>query len=222
HAIGPWTIRDGAGGGERVSAATATGAVTEGDIPLAEAEMTARGQSPLFQLRAEDSALDGLLAARGYEIVDPTVLLSCPTATLTQERPPRASGFLVWEPLQIMREIWAEGGIGPERLAVMERAAHPKVGILGRAQDKPAAAAFVAVHDGVAMLHALEVQPELRRLGVARDLVTHAAIWAQGQGAQIFALAVTQANAAALGLYASRGMTPSGTYHYRIKPEPIR
>ena len=39
HREGPWTIREGQGGGQRVSAATATEPVTESDIPRAEAAM---------------------------------------------------------------------------------------------------------------------------------------------------------------------------------------
>ena len=45
---GPWTIREGQGGGQRVSAATANGPVTEADLPQAEAAMRALGQTPLF------------------------------------------------------------------------------------------------------------------------------------------------------------------------------
>ena len=65
---GPWTLRDGAGGGKRASAATARGDVTDQDIPKAEAAMKAMGQRSLFMIREGDDALDAMLAARGYLI----------------------------------------------------------------------------------------------------------------------------------------------------------
>ena len=68
---GPWTLRDGAGGGKRVSAATALGNVTDGDIAQAEAEMRGIGQHPLFMIREGEGVLDGQgngLAAVGGDI----------------------------------------------------------------------------------------------------------------------------------------------------------
>ena len=70
--------------------------------------------------------------------------------------PERMTSFTHWPPLQIAAELWAEGGIGPARLAVMERVQGPKTVILARAQDRAAGVAFVALHDGMAMLHGLE------------------------------------------------------------------
>ena len=86
------------------------------------------GQDALFRIRAGDEALDADLAAQGYRIVDPTNIHAAPVGGLTVQTPPRVTTFAVWEPLEIMREIWAEGGIGPARIAVMERARGRKPG----------------------------------------------------------------------------------------------
>jgi len=215
---GPWRIREGRGGGQRVSAATAEEPVTEADIPQAEAAMRALGQRPLFMLRPGDEALDAALAARGYTSRDATNLYACPVTTLA-EPPPPVSGFTLWPPLAIMEDLWAEGGIGPERLAVMHRAAPPKTGIIGRTRDRAAGTAFVAIHAGTAMIHALEVAPELRRAGTARNIMRLAALWAQDHGARHFALAVTAANAAGNALYSGLGMTHVAGYHYRVAPK---
>ena len=59
---GPWVIRRGAGGGKRVSAATALGQVSEADIALAEKQMADLEQRPLFMLRREDAFLDQAFA----------------------------------------------------------------------------------------------------------------------------------------------------------------
>ncbi len=216
---GPWLMRDGAGGGKRVSAATAAGPVREADIELAEREFARTRNTPLFMIRHGEDALDGWLAARGYEVIDPVTLLACPVEALTAEPVPPVSAFAIWPPLAMMRDIWARGGIGPARLAVMERARGPKTALLARAADRAAGAAFVAIHRDVAMIHAMEVLPELRRKGAALNMMRAAAHWAQDRGVRHFSLVVTDANRPANALYRARGMREVGKYHYRIRQE---
>lgn len=215
---GPWCLRDGAGGGKRVSAATARRAVRAAEIAAAEVAMAALGQPALFMIRAEDEGLDGLLAARGYEILDPTNIWVAPVARLTDVPIPRVTAFTIWEPLAIMREIWAAGGLGPERIEVMARAA-VKTGILARWNERPAGAAFVAMHEQIAMVHAVEVLPAQRRQGVAGWIMRAAAFWARAQGAETLAVLCTQANEGANRLYSALGFEVAGHYHYRSKIE---
>jgi GNAT superfamily N-acetyltransferase len=215
--LGPVTIREGQGGGKRVSAATVARPITSEELASAEAAMRALGQSPLFQLRAGDDSLDALLAAEGYGVVDPVNLYVAPLAALTGERPPRVSTFAVWEPLEIMREIWADGGIGPARIAVMERVTGPKTGLFGRHKDQPAATGFAAIHDGIAMVHALEVHARHRRAGMGRLMMLQAALWAQSEGAEFLSVICTKTNQGANGLYSAMGFAHIGDYHYRQK-----
>ncbi len=214
---GPWTIRDGRGGGKRVCAATADGPVTAGDLAPAETAMRALDQTPMFMIRAGEDALDAMLDQAGYRIIDPVNVYICQTRRLTTIERPRVSGFAVWPPLHIMTEIWAEGGIGPARIEVMKRASSPKSAFLARQSDRAAGVAFVAIHNGVAMLHALQVPKEQRRRGVARTLMGHVGHWAVSQGASHVALLVTRQNIAANALYTSLGMEIAGHYHYRIR-----
>ena len=111
---------------------------------------------------------------------DPVTVYAAPAAALASEPPPPVTTFEVWPPLAIQAEIWAAGGIGPARLAVMERAAGPKTTILGRCADRPAATAYVAVHGTVAMLHALEVADRFRRRGLGRHIMRAAAVLGGG------------------------------------------
>ncbi len=213
---GAFALRAGAGGGKRASAATAAPDWSETDLTASEAAMRASGQAPLFMIRAGDEALDAALAARGYDIVDPVNVWLCPLPRLTDRPIPRVTAFAIWEPLAIMREIWAAGGIGPERVAVMERAQSPKVAILGRIDDKAAGAGYCAVHERVAMVHALEVAQRHRGKGLGGWMMRCAAFWAQEHGATHMAVLCTQSNTGANGLYASLGMEVVGHYHYRI------
>ncbi len=216
--VGAWTIRKGAGGGQRVSAATENWPTTEADLPAAEAAMRALGQTPLFMVREGEEHLDRMLAAHGYELRDPVNIYAMPVGELAAHDAPLTSGIPVWPPLAIMREIWAEAGVGAERLAVMARAPFPKTALIGRTEDKPAGVAFVAIHQGIAMLHALEVAPHMRRKGTGRNLLIRAAQWAAGEGAETFSLVVTRGNHAANPLYTALGMRLVGHYHYRRAP----
>jgi len=152
----------------------------------------------------------GALAAASESRPDPAALLAEPA-------PEPLAAFPHWPPLAIAREIWAEEGIGPARVAVMERAQGPKTVVMARTKDHPVGVAFVAVSGGIAMLHALEVRTAARRQGSANNILRVAARWALDQGASTLSLVVTEANAPARALYASLGMQVVGQYHYRQK-----
>lgn len=212
---GPWTLRDGQGGGKRVSAATANGPVKDTDIPHAENGLVDLEQPPLFLIREGDAALDTMLQARGYAVLDPVTAYACPVAMLTNIKLPRVTVFEIWEPLSIMLEIWQTGGIGPARVDVMRRATGPKISLLGRLNEHPAAAAFVAMHDGTAMVHAIEILEHQRRQGMGGWIMRAAAFWAAKQGAHTVSVVCTDANEGANRLYTSLGMSVVGHYHYR-------
>ncbi len=200
-----------------MSAATAEGQVSDADLARAEEAMTRLEQPALFMIRKGDAAFDALLAERGYSAIDPVNIYLAPVAPLAAAVLPRGRTFTIWEPLQIMRDIWAEGGIGPDRVAVMERAACPKTGLFGRYGNRPSGAGYVGRHHAFAMVHALEVRARDRRCGMGRLMMQQAARWAQAEGAEQLAVMCTQANVAANALYASMGFKPVGEYHYRIK-----
>jgi ribosomal protein S18 acetylase RimI-like enzyme len=210
---GPWIMRDGAGGGKRVSAATVDGAWCVDDVPTAESAMRAMAQQPLFLIGEGDTALDAALAARGYAIIDPVVAYKAPVAQFAQ--PAFMTTFPHWPPLSIAESIWADCGTDAARFAVMRRAQGNKTVILSRVADHPSGVAFVACHGTVAMLHALETLPAYRRQGSARNILHAAGHWAAAQGVATLTLVVTQANVAARHLYEGLGMQIAGRYHYR-------
>jgi len=220
---GAFVIRDGMGGGKRVSAATLreglAGPVDEADLAQAEAAMVALGQDRLFMIRAGEDAFDAQLEAAGYAVIDPVNIYVCPLEALTDQPVPRVTAYDIWEPLAIQLDIWSQGGIGPARIEVMKRADGPKTALFGREDSRPAATGFVAISDGVAMIHALEVLERHRRKGLGHHLTRHAAHWAIAQGASHLAVLCTQANKGANALYSSLGMALVGQYHYRIKKD---
>lgn len=216
----PWRFREGRGGGQRVSATSAIASVSEDDLPSAERRMASLDQRPLFMVRNDDEMLDSLLAARGYEVVDPVTMYLGEAAHMSHSLA-ITDAMPSWPPLAIQIELWAAGGIGPERIAVMERAVEPKTTILARLGDAPVGTGFASIHDGVAMVHAIEVSKDARRHGVGRRTMQAAANWASSNGAEWVSLAVTRANAAANALYTGLGMDAVTQYHYRRATGPI-
>jgi ribosomal protein S18 acetylase RimI-like enzyme len=212
RSLGPFTLRNGSGGGKRVSAASVEGAFSDAELDAVEAAMA----EPLMLIREGDATLDSALDRRGWRVVDPVVAYAAQVETLTADLPSLAA-FPHWPPLEIARALWAGGGIGPTRLAVMDRVQGPKTALLARTDDRPAGVAFVACLGREAMLHALEVRPEQRRKGAAQALLHAAANWAAAEGATQLSLVVTRQNAAARALYDRIGMKVVGQYHYRMK-----
>jgi GNAT superfamily N-acetyltransferase len=210
--IGGWIIREGRGGGQRVSAASGTG-----DIGVAEKAMDALGQDHLFMIRGDQAELDTELAVRGYVIKDPVNLLVCDAANLVGGFKPKLEAIFAEFPMPMLAEIWAEGGIGPARLDVMQRANCTKTFVMGRIDERASAAAFVAASSGICMAHAVEVLARERRRGVAERMMRAAAWWGLRHGAETFCVLTTQANTGAQALYRKLGMETAAQYHYRIK-----
>jgi ribosomal protein S18 acetylase RimI-like enzyme len=215
--IGPWLLRRGDGGGQRVSAASiAESGNQSADIVPAEEGMRAWRQTPLFRLTPDQTELDRRLAEAGYAVKDPVALYAAPVASLADGSDETVKVFRVTSPLAMIDEIWERGGIGPGRRAVMTRPTGPRMTFLARADDRPVGVAFVAINGDIAMIHAIEVAPEHRRKGGGALLIRGAASFAAEQGAEWLALAVTKANAPARALYERLGIALAGSYHYRI------
>jgi len=214
---GPWLIRDGRGGGKRVSAATLESDFFPPDIAVGEVAMSALGQTPLFMVRQNEDDLDRALEHQGYSIIDPVSLYACQVGALTMNRFTAGGGTTQWPPTGVAKEIWAKGDIGPGRLEVMNRAKGEKSVILAQINGATVGVGFAAIAAGIAMVHAIEVTPGLRRRGVGTTILHLAADWATKNGCDYVSLVVTDANRPANALYSKLGMSLIGSYHYRTK-----
>jgi ribosomal protein S18 acetylase RimI-like enzyme len=219
--FGAWIVRRGFGGGSRVSAIRPLGDPgmdLSAAVDAAAAIQRGWGQTPLAQIGPDDATLDALLAARDWAEEDHTVLLAAPVATLAERPEARLMAVRVRAPLAALDELWAAGGIGPARRAVMDAAPAPKDALMLRFDDRAAAALFVAAHCDAAMLHALHVAPAFRRRGVGRAAALAAADWAAEHGCAWLGLGVTSRNVAARALYAGLGFAEVCGYRYRRAP----
>ncbi|MDB6177233.1 GNAT family N-acetyltransferase [Paracoccus sp. Z330] len=217
--VGGFRVGHGDGGGDRVNSALSFGAWTETDIRDVIEFQRSCGQTARFQVGDDQVDLRDRLIAMGFRPSRATVVLCAYIDGLTDLALPPVTAFDLWPALAIQNDIWAAAGIAADRLAVMGRAAQPKTTILGRMDDRAAGTAFVAIAEGIAVLHALEVVPELRRKGLAGWMVRRAAFWAGDRGADTLALAVTRGNSAALACYAGLGFAETGGYSYFTRPE---
>ncbi|MEO0831524.1 MAG: GNAT family N-acetyltransferase, partial [Pseudomonadota bacterium] len=204
-----WLIRDGAGGGKRVSSALALEASADPEV------LTKEMADPLVMVHGAQNGLDERLEQKGWSVVDPTVLYAVSIGEIAVPPPLVSSFHCAWPPLRIAHELWQNGGIGADRVAVMDRAQGPKISVVARLDEKPVGVAFAAIAGNVAMVHALEVRTAARRGGAGTNMMRAAAVWAQDHGAETLAVAVTQANTGGNSLYTSLNMAVVGHYHYR-------
>jgi len=185
-------------------------------LDQAEAAMAGLNQPMMFQIRGVAGPLDQALEARGYAVVDRCTIYAVEAAKLAKPVP-HATAWSLWEPLEIQKEIWAEGGIGPGRLAIMSRAGDPKTSIIGRVDDRAAGTAFVSGAGKLAMIHGVETLAAYRRKGVGRWMMVAACNWCLEHGIDWLTLITVNDNVASNALYTSIGMTAVGQYHYRIR-----
>lgn len=211
---GGFRVGRGLGAGGRVSSARAVGAWRQADIDAAIAIHHGWGQRPVFRVLDSDHGLRQALEARGFLRETPTAIMEIASNRLTDRDLPPVTAFALWPPLAIQREIWAAGHISAARQAVIDRVPQPKTAILGRTGDRAAGAAFVAIHDGIAMVHAVEILVPWRRRGLAEWMMRQAAFWAEEQGAARMGLAVSRGNVAAAALYRKLGFQDVAGYGY--------
>lgn len=215
HTKGIWTLREGKGAGQRVSAASTVEIARETDVEQAASFMREMGQVPLFMVRGEQPELDALLDDQGYQIVDPVDVLMMRCDRLAEYDQPSLQVIFTKGPLAIMEEIWLDGGTDAPRLAVMDRAAEPNTCLMGRHKNRPVGVSFMGCYQDIAMVHAVEVLISARKQGVAEAMMRGAAWWAVQQNAEWFTCLATSENAPAQGLYRKMGMEVAAHYHYR-------
>lgn len=205
---GGFEIGIGLGGGKRVSSAALIN--TDYRIDLAEAAMAQAGQQALFMLRDDQLQLDKQLEQQGYRVIDPVVLMA---GDVDLFNPADGTNARFHDsPTEEQKRIWLAGGVGQGRWDIMQRPTGPHAcaGISN-------VTGFVAIHNRIAMVHAVEVDRNHRRRGLGRTFMHALGPWARENGAKTLACVTTVENTAARGLYGAMGMVQVGNYHYRIK-----
>ncbi|MGI5274622.1 GNAT family N-acetyltransferase [Nonomuraea sp. CA-218870] len=216
RALGGWVLRYAGGVTKRANSVLATGPADDLDaaITAAEAFYAERGAPCVFSIGAAASpGLDRALDARGYALVDPTVVMA---GAIRGE--PSAPVRVEPRPWRDWLETWWEVDGG--RAGGLEAAERILTGVPALYAAVEEGGVPVAVGRGVPQgdtlgIFCVATAPAARRRGLARAVLRALAAAGGAPGAY---LAVTERNAAARALYESEGLEPKGHYHYRAGP----
>jgi ribosomal protein S18 acetylase RimI-like enzyme len=109
-------------------------------------------------------------------------------------------------------------GIEPDAQALLTR--HDRVAFAAVRDEsgKSTAIGRATIDDGWLGVTAVEVAAELRRTGLARNIMRALITWGVAAGAQRSHLSVATDNVAAVALYESLGYRTHHDYHYRTDP----
>jgi len=220
-----WLLRFAAGHTKRansVNVVHACQAGLEARIEEAERHYRLAGLTPVFRLTplAED-ALDGLLAARGYAVVEPSLVKTAPMLTGVSRD---AGVALTNAPDTGWLDAYRAAAGLDEQAAVTLRAmlariaGRPVYAVL-RAQDEVLGLAMAVTVGGRVGFFDVLTLPAARRRGVARRIMESLIAWSRDEaGATSMWIQVVAANAPARNLYRNLGFRTAYGYHYRVAP----
>lgn len=230
-----WVLRFSLGFTKRANSVTPLYAAAQHPLEKVRycEELYAReGLSTVFRLAtvSEEVALDELLAARGYECIDPTRVLHRPLATDefdaagTFSTVPVASFLASYASLQEPPDIDEPAATAASELhRAILRAIRSETIFGSIVEDGEAVACGMAVvEQELVGLFDIVVHPRCRRRGHGRALVENLLYRAVERGARTAYLQVLNDNAAARSLYAALGFEPLYEYRYRVSKTRMR
>lgn len=211
-----WVLRHAGGVTKRANSVLALGAPADLDaaIEAAESFYGERGQRCTFSIGPETlRGLDGELERRGYELVDPTVIMAG-----TPEAEPQGPSVRIEDrPWKEWLETWwsVDGRYGTgfeeaERICVGVPAWYAAV----EEDGVPVAVGRAVPQGDVAGVFCMATLPRARRRGLARTVLRGLA---RHTGARSAYLVTTASNVAAQALYRGEGFETVGRYHYRVR-----
>ena len=186
-----------------------------------------RGLPVRFQMSpaALPEGLDDVLETHGYDIEEPTLVLTADTARVVEHtRRGETQQVTVGEGID---EYWVaeyasaygDDEVGRDRLRayahLLQRLA-PAIGTAVLPVDEtPAAIGLGVLERGWAGVYAMGTRREIRRRGAGTAVVHALACWAQRHAAARMYLQVEAANDGARQLYTRAGFETAYRYHYR-------
>ncbi len=166
-------------------------------------------------------ALDAALVARGYQRLDPTLVLIRPLAGADEDI------ALEREFVELSPGRWLDHYCALSNLPSEARQIHELMlkGIhfdclhaITVDRGESLACGLGVLEQDLLGLFDIVTHPQLRRRGVATELITHMLEWGRSRGARFAYLQVEEANAAGRALYQKLGYQHLYSYWYRISP----
>ncbi len=221
-----WRLRFSGGYTKRANSINALGPDARCDAETLsglEAPYLALGQRPAWRLTPlAPRAIADLLAERGYEVIERSLLQVCPLH----------DGFAADPEVRIFAQPtpgWIEAfslhsPVRPAHRETMQRMlaaiAAPAGFAFVEAAGQPLAVAIGAVEGDHMGLFDVLVMPAARRRGLARRVTESLYAWAWQRGARFAYLQVVATNAAAMPLYTAQGFHTLYEYEYRVPAAP--
>jgi len=166
--------------------------------------------------------LDDLLATRGYELRDPTLVQIRPLALNEAEKDVELEAELT--PRWIATYLDTGGRFSESDAEVVRQLLHripaPKRYASIKVKDIIVALGIGAVHKETTWLFGVATEPAFRGRGYGRAICERLLAWGASEGASRSALQVGAANEPALRLYENLGFETFFAYHYRVRPLP--
>ncbi|MEU0567918.1 GNAT family N-acetyltransferase [Nonomuraea sp. NPDC005983] len=211
-----WILRHAGGVTKRANSVLALSAPADldGAIAAAEAFYAERGERCVFSIGPRTpEGLDSELASRGYELVDPTVIMAAtpdelePAHEVRVEDRPWPGWLETWWSVDGRYELGVEAAA---RICAGVPAWYAAV-----EEDGVALAVGRGVPQGDTLgIYCMATLPQARRRGLARSVLR---ALVRRSGARTAYLCTTARNEAAQALYRSEGFELRGHYHYRLR-----
>lgn len=226
--LGGWMLRFSDGLSRRANSASPLSARSDAAAVIAAAEaLYAHHRQPaIFRLPSLiEPAIDRRLAALGYRMEAPSLVLHHDIGALAALRDPAVS--LVPRPgaqwldamARLQRHTANEAGLYRR---IIDRLAVPTAFAMLVDDSGVAALGYAANHDGLICYQSMVTDPTRQRRGYARRIIGSLAGWAADRGAIAACLEVEAGNAPARALYAALGFEELYHYHYRRQPPADR
>ncbi len=180
-----------------------------------------RGVAPVVRvLSAAEGRIDAELAAAGYSHEAETIVLTSPLDQQGTRRSHPSAPTPSWCDAQ---RAWME--IPPSSVdgwrRVVSRISPPAAFAETELEGHTAVVGLGVVRGEWLGLFEVATDPELRRRGLARELVAGLMAWGRSCGARHAFLQVVADNAPALGLYGGLGFAEQYRYWYRRPPAAV-
>jgi len=231
---GDWLLRTHYGGVTK----RANSVITLGDMPQVEAEQwladieshyRRERQLPCYYVSDHSPAgLDELLAAYGYQIAYPCMLMSAASDGVRQASRAADTRAVSCEHLAEADDRWLDEFLELEQFPLARRPAYvrlfadmgpAKTFLRAEIEGETAALGTAVSTRGWTIVYNIVTAERYRRLGAARAIMQAIAEWSGQQGADRLLLQVVRDNAPAIALYERLGFAPFCRQHYRIHPD---
>jgi ribosomal protein S18 acetylase RimI-like enzyme len=190
-------------------------------IAQCEQWYTAANLPTIFRLNEHTAppALDRLLDARQYQLVDPSLTLH--RSLSMRASPGDLPGTLQSEALPDWLTLYCrlsgkELAQQQTHTAILEAMPSPRIFAVLWDRDQPVACAVAAIHARALTILDVVTSPQHRQQGYGTSLLSQIFAWAYRSGSSDVALQVQADNTAARALYARLGFREVYSYWYRV------